>query len=194
MEENELVAENEAIEAETLEIGDEVIGSDEEIIAPEEHPTVDEVEVEPKSEAAEQTAEPSEEAPADNVADLREEIANLKRLIAEREQERDRMLAQLNEFSEIYPEKSLDAVPAEVWSSVRGGVPLAAAYALYEKKTSAHMALAREVNSKNAERSSGAVGKKCDCIYYSPAEVRSMSPAEVKKNYNIIIESMKKWN
>ena len=104
------------------------------------------------------------------------------------------MMAQLNEFSDVYPEKSLDSIPTEVWGSVKCGVPLAAAYALYEKKTAVQTEFAQAVNSRNAERSSGAVGRECDCLYYSPDEVRQMSSSEVREKYNIIIESMKKWN
>ncbi|MBO5416936.1 MAG: hypothetical protein J6A83_09960 [Clostridia bacterium] len=125
---------------------------------------------------------------------LREEIRELRAALDAKEAEQSRILAQISEFSAVFRGKSLESVPAEVWESVSGGVPLAAAYALYEKKTEANRALTQSVNARNAERSSGAVGRESGSEYYSPAEVRKMSAAEVRKNYNTIIESMKKWN
>ena len=50
------------------------------------------------------------------------------------------------------------------------------------------------INDMNAARSSGAIQNDGKGIYFSPSEVRQMSGAEVKKNYGLIIESMKKWN
>ncbi len=198
MEENEIISQDEILEggntenaekgfqgeADTLDdiVEDTVAVSDEESVA-----VLPETEEGSAIDEAEETADESIES-------LKAEVERLRNAIAEREKHASRMMEQIGEFSEVYPEKSLESIPSEVWNSVKGGVPLAAAYALYEKKTALHTALTREVNSKNAERSSGAVGKECDCLYYSPAEVREMSPAEVREKYNIIIESMKKWN
>ena len=125
---------------------------------------------------------------------LRAEIEELREALKEKEAASERILSQLGEFYELFPQVELRAVPENVWESVKGGLPLAAAYALYEKKRDAERALASAVNQRNAEQSSGAVGKDNGREYYSPAEVRKMSAAEVRKKYNIIIESMKKWN
>lgn len=195
MEENEFVSESfveseEVVESQSENVSDEVLEVEEaEELTLDEQDIGEEVKDEPDT-----TPSSDEDAPIESVESLREEIATLKRLIAEREKERERMMEQLGEFSEVYPEMTLESIPTEVWNSVRGGVPLAAAYALYEKKTSVHAEFAKEVNSRNAERSSGSVGRESDCLYYSPDEVRLMSPKEVKEKYNIIIESMKKWN
>lgn len=199
MQENEIITENEAMAEEVVELEEETVQAEIDFTENAEPDINDKPQTETEFAAEEtesltETEEVSEDAPADSIESLREEIVTLKRLIAEREQERDRMMLQLSEFSEVYPEKSLDSVPTEVWNRVKCGVPLAAAYALYERKTAAQNEFAKEVNSKNAERSSGAIGRECDCLYYSPAEVRQMSPSEVKEKYNIIIESMKKWN
>ena len=124
---------------------------------------------------------------------LRTELERVRGELDRRERENERIKAEMGEFSSVFPEVKLESVPREVWESVKGGVPLAAAYALYEKKAIAHERLAQSVNAKNSEQSSGAIGKKYDSGYYSPAEVRKMSAAEVREKYNVIIESMKKW-
>ena len=132
--------------------------------------------------------------PEESIDSLRAELDRLRTELERRDQENLRMQAELGEFSKVFPDIGLETIPAEVWSSVKSGVPLAAAYALYEKKAAAYQKLTQSVNAKNSEQSSGAIGKESDSIYYSPSEVRKMSPAEVRAKYNIIIESMKKWN
>lgn len=125
---------------------------------------------------------------------LREELERLRGRLADIEKENSRMIAEVGEFSELFPEVTIDAIPSEVWMSVRGGVPLAAAYALYEKKCRTHSELVDSVNQRNNERSTGALRGEGDSQFYSPSEVKKMSPSEIKAKYNIIIESMKKWN
>ncbi len=144
-------------------------------------------------EDTERASEVTEEASRENEG-LKAEIAELRRALEEKEAEKARILAELGEFSELFPDTELKKIPQNVWDSVKEGLPLAAAYALYEKKTETGRALAHTVNQRNAERSSGAVGRENGSEYYSPAEVRKMSAAEVRKNYNTIIESMKKWS
>lgn len=126
--------------------------------------------------------------------ELRAEIERLRGELDKRDRENARMVAEIGEFSALFPETALESIPSEVWNSVKSGVPLAAAYALYEKKSAAYQKFTQSVNQKNYEQSSGAVGKERDSIYYSPSEVKKMSPAEVRAKYNIIVESMKKWN
>lgn len=62
------------------------------------------------------------------------------------------------------------------------------------EKTAEGERLRAAINARNAEQSSGAVTNTTDSGYFSPTEVRKMSSDEVKKNYSMIIESMKKWN
>ena len=52
---------------------------------------------------------------------------------------------------------------------------------------------ADEINRRNAARSAGHVGTNVAPEYYTPDEVRAMSPAEVRENYEKIRASMKKW-
>ena len=132
--------------------------------------------------------------PLNDANELRAEIERLRGELDKRDKENARMVAEIGEFSAVFPETSLERVPSEVWQSVKAGVPLAAAYALYEKKSAAYQKFTQSVNQKNYEQSSGAVGKERDSIYYSPSEVKKMSPAEVRANYTQIINSMSKWH
>ena len=52
---------------------------------------------------------------------------------------------------------------------------------------------ADEVNRRNASLSAGRVGSNVAPEYYTPDEVRAMSPSEVRENYAKIRASMKKW-
>ena len=122
------------------------------------------------------------------------EIETLRAELEAKKRESERIFTELAEFASTFPKRSIDSITNEVWESMRSGVPLAAAYALYEKKRDASEGYAREVNRRNADRSSGAISSGADTGYFSPSEVKKMTPSEVKKNYRLIIESMKKWN
>ena len=147
-----------------------------------------------------QASEENEEA-SENISDvddemliLRAELDSLKKELEEKKSAFERISRDIGEFSELFPTHSINSIPDSVWESVKSGIPLAAAYALYEKKTSARLDVAARVNSKNNELSTGAVGRSSTENFYTPDEVRSMSRSEVRKNYSKIIESMKKWN
>ncbi len=116
-------------------------------------------------------------------AELLEERAALKRISCE-----------IGEFSDLFPAVSLSGIPDSVWQSVKNGVPLAAAYALFEKKAGLIKADANQVNKKNSSSSTGPIGKESASDFFSPEDVRAMSRDEVRKNYTKILESMKKWN
>lgn len=128
------------------------------------------------------------------IAHFKAEIEALKLMLEKKKKECERIFLELAEFAAIFPKRAIESIPAEVWESMRRGVPLSAAYALYEKQREADENNIREVNRINAERSAGAISSGADGGYYSPEEVRKMTANEVKKNYNLIIESMKKWN
>ena len=51
---------------------------------------------------------------------------------------------------------------------------------------------AERINAANLRRSSGSLVA-ADVDYFSPAEVRAMSQADVRKNYQKIMQSMQKW-
>lgn len=144
---------------------------------------------------------------SDEKEDDNSEIANLKaeieRLEAENkklkedaaalETEKSRMDKEVAEFSEYFPEISLDEVPDEVWGKVKSGLTLTAAYAVHERKLKMQKKQVEEINTQNGAKSSGSIRNITD-FYYSPSDVRKMTPSEVKRNYTNIINSMKHWN
>ena len=125
---------------------------------------------------------------------LLEEIRMLRELLAAKEQERQLILRELAEFYRLFPHVSLEDIPEEVWDSVENGIPLAAAYALYEKKRHSAKERAGEINRRNASLSAGKAGKNTKGEYFSPDEVRTMSQRQVHQNYHAIMESMKHWH
>ena len=72
-------------------------------------------------------------------------------------------------------------------------VPLSAAFALSERKRVRLEEAARESNQLNRSRSAGEV---CQGVsgYFSYDEVKNMSRAEIRENYNNILLSMQKWH
>lgn len=127
---------------------------------------------------------------------LKAEILALKEKISELEAERDtqaRLVREMSDFSALFPEVDVKCIPDSVWDQVKSGTPLAASYALYEKRIRAEEAKISRINASNATHSAGVAGKDTASEYFSPDEVRKMSPAEVHANYRKIKESMKKW-
>ena len=135
--------------------------------------------------------EPSEK---DELESMREELCRLRAELEEKKSSLERLGKEISEFSELFPNEPLTALPDSVWESVRGGIPLAAAYALYRRKTELRIEKANATNRKNSEMSTGAIGRDTTESFYTPDEVRAMSRSEIKKNYSKILDSMKKWN
>ena len=121
---------------------------------------------------------------------LREEL----RLKDEREQADLRMLKELSEFSEYFPEVDIHQVPSEVWEQVRKGESLSASFALNLRKIEIEKKKISDFNDKNRRMSAGSLIQGVGEKYYSPAEVKRMTPAQVKSHYDDIIESMRHWN
>lgn len=162
-------------------------------------PTDTEAEPLDSTEAAldEAVNEASEDLPEDQSIDsLKEEIATLKAQIAEFEainESQTKILAELGEFTELFPDTPVSSIPDSVWDSVRAGAPLLASYALYEKRLISEKARIERINAENASRSPGMAGQNTAGEYFTPDEVRKMTPSEVHANYSKIKESMKKW-
>lgn len=133
------------------------------------------------------------ESDAERADRLEGELAELKAGIERERAQNSRMLSEYAEFSELFPEVSPEKIDDDVWESVKSGVPLAAAYALYDKKRSAAKERAAAVNEKNSARTAGSVKGAGGDDYFSPAEVRAMSSGEIRANYDKIVSSMKKW-
>ena len=102
---------------------------------------------------------------------------------------REGILREMREFSDLYPNVSYREIPEAV---LKSELPLVAAYALYEKRCAVEMARAEAENRKNAARSAGGIGFSGE-ICYTPAEVRRMTAAEVRENYDSILLSMQRW-
>ena len=134
------------------------------------------------------------EVEKDELAALRSEVELLR---AQLEGERalyGRLSAECAEFSELYPTVSLSEIPDGIWESVKRGVPIAAAYALHERRAAIEQAKAEQINSANSRASSGSLDSHPNEEFFTPDEVRAMSPAEVRTNYTTIIRSMSKWH
>ena len=125
----------------------------------------------------------TEEAPRSNGGDRLEAL-----------REHERIFNEYREFSMLFPEADLASLPDSVNDSIRAGVPLAAAYALYRFKKEAAEKAASAINEKNRERSFAIKKNDSSDSYFSPSEVKEMSPAGVKANYNKIIDSMSHWH
>ncbi len=124
---------------------------------------------------------------------LRRELNLLRAQLDGQTQAIQRIGLEYAEFRDLYPDKSLEDLPDEVWDSVRDGVPLSAAFALAERRKIRTEEKARHRNLENRQRSAGSLGQSASG-YLSPDEVRSMSRAEVRANYQTILLSMQKWN
>ncbi|MBQ9796354.1 MAG: hypothetical protein IJW50_01405 [Clostridia bacterium] len=132
---------------------------------------------------------------ADGLELLRSELSEVRRLLEERDKHLarlERLEREYTEFATLYPEVSLASIPLDVQEAVAGGTPLAAAYALSERRRQLEQAQAAQVNHTNRMRSSGAL-RPTENLEFSPAEVRAMTPEEVRENLPKIMRSMQKW-
>ena len=130
--------------------------------------------------------------PASELERLRGELNRLRSDMEAQRRAYERMGAECAEFCELYPDRSPSDLPDEVFESMRQGIPLAAAFALYERRRTRIEEAARLQDEKNRSRSTGGV-ETTKGGYLSPDEVRSMTPSEVKANYQSILLSMQKW-
>ncbi len=142
--------------------------------------------------------ESSRQGAEEDAADGREEerlrarIRELEQQISDSQILSERVSRECVEFERYFPDVSLRHVPEEVWGQVHTGVPLSAAYALYEKKQEQQKAVIEQRSAKNAAFSSGTLDS-AGQEYFSPAQVRAMSRSEVRENYDRIFESMRYW-
>ena len=121
---------------------------------------------------------------------LREELKSQK----EREEYNSRILNEISEFEEYFPEVDIREIPDEVWEKVKNGVPLSASFALDRRKRELDRKRIGDFNEKNRRMSTGSLMPGEGEKYYSPAEVKKMTPAQVKSHYDEIVESMRHWN
>lgn len=138
--------------------------------------------------------EAAPDSPAGELDTLRAEVAELRELLARKEREQADALREIEDFHRLFPHVPVQQIPDSVWTSRGRGIPLNAAYALYEQETRAARQWAEQINQKNASLSAGRAGVNAASEYFSPDEVRAMTPKQVRQHYKTIRESMKKWN
>ena len=129
---------------------------------------------------------------ADELSALRSRVRELEEHIEQREREQQRAMLECEEFGQYFPDVPLRGVPDEVWGRVREGVPLSAAYALYETRCRREREAEQRAQARTAAMSVG-IPDEASRDYFSPAQVRAMSPCEVRENYDRIFESMRHW-
>lgn len=136
-------------------------------------------------------------AEADEVAALKEELEALRAQLKAREEEERatlRMNAELFEFEEYFPEVELASIPDEIWKKVKSGASLSASFALFKRREELKNKRISDLNTKNRKMSAGSIAGGEGEKYFSPSEVKRMTPEQVKSNYDRILESMRHWN
>lgn len=151
-----------------------------------------EVSADPVSDPDPDPASPPAASAEEQLEQLRGELTRLRAEIAAKDAFLDRVGAECEEFHALYPEAALSELPDGVWRDVGRGIPLAAAYALAERRRAYTAQQAAISNRENGARSSGAL-EPTEKDYFSPSEVRAMSQSEVRTNYQKIMRSMQKW-
>ena len=137
-------------------------------------------------------APPASSEAGDGIAQLRDELNRLRAEMIAREQRSARIRNEYEEFCTLYPDVPLSTLSDALWQQVEQGTPLAAAYALEERRRFCNESRAAADNLRNRTRSAGAIGNASDGEL-SPSEVRAMTPGDVKKNFAKIMRSMHKW-
>lgn len=137
-----------------------------------------------------------EETVAEEVAteepDPRAEIEDLRARLERAERTAREITAGWREFTELYPDADISSLPDSFSAALERGIPPAAAYALELRRRDVARSRMAEADRKARELSSGRINEAEDSLY-SPAEVRAMKPAEVRKNIEKIRRSMKSW-
>ncbi len=102
---------------------------------------------------------------------------------------------ELDRLWEMFPEITLDDLPDELWVLVENGESLLGAYCILLAKAGIESKKAQDKNRENSLRTPPAVkGGTEKKEYFTRAQVAGMSRAQVRKNYDSIVDSMKYWN
>lgn len=148
-------------------------------------------------EAEEDSGNAFETEALDEVSLLKNELEALRLELKsrdEREEMNSRMLKELNEFQEYFPEVDIRAISDEVWEQVKNGASLSASFALNLRKIEIERKKVNDFNEKNRRMSAGSLIQGDGEKFYSPSEVKRMTPAQVKAHYDDIVASMRHWN
>ncbi len=101
--------------------------------------------------------------------------------------------AQEAEFHALFPDVSLSSLPDAVLH--HESLPLCAAYALHLRKEARTAELAAEANAQNAAQSAGAIRHDGGHDgHFALAEIKRMTPKEIRRNYACVLRSLKKHN
>ncbi len=119
---------------------------------------------------------------------MRAELKELQEELARKQRQKEEEAL----FRSLYPDTPLDTLPDAVWRDVAAGLPLAAAYALSERRRQLTEQALAFGEKENRRRSSGPLGA-TEVQDYSPEEVRRMTRGEVRANLSGIRRSMQKW-
>ena len=133
-----------------------------------------------------------EEEATTEESDLRAELDDLRTKLERAERTAREITAGWREFTELYPDADISSLPDSFGAALERGIPPAAAYALELRHREVARSRMEQADRKARELSSGRINEAEDSLY-SPAEVRAMKPAEVRKNIEKIRRSMKSW-
>lgn len=131
--------------------------------------------------------------PSDELNALREEVKALRAEIAQKDAFYAKADREYTEFRTLYPDTDLHTLPDSVWDEVRRGTPLAAAFALSERRRTLALAAAEESNRQNKSRSPGTLQGGAE-DEFSISEVRAMSPSEIRSQFDRVMRSLQKWH
>lgn len=134
----------------------------------------------------------SPQSEANGLFELRAELTRLRGELDSHSSVGERLGKESREFAALYPDVDMASLPDTIWEEVGRGIPLAAAYALSERRRQLATEEANRSNRENRLRSAGAVIHR-ETDYFSPEEVRAMTQSEVRANYEVIKRSMQSW-
>ena len=117
-----------------------------------------------------------------------DEIKRLSDLLAEKERSESESIL----FKELFPDTDKETIPDSVKNEAQEkGIPLVAAYAIYERRRQIAASVADARNKTNAGRSSGPLGKADNFgEALSIEQIRAMSPTEVRRHYKQIMKTL----
>lgn len=124
--------------------------------------------------------------------DLHTELEDLRTKLEKAERVAREITEGWREFTELYPDADISTLPDSFNAALERGIPPAAAYALELRRREVEELKIARADRKAREQSFGKIESAEDSLY-SPAEVRAMKPAEVRKNIDKIRRSMKSW-
>ncbi len=106
---------------------------------------------------------------------------------------RENLSRELEEFTLLFPDTDIDAVPDEVWEACPEGEGVCAQYALYLRRSEMKKSCANKKNEENVFSAVPDVKRAEEEAYFTPEQVEKMSRDEVDRNWQTILKSMKNW-